>query len=442
MNDSTTEAKRTIMKFKLKKKTNNPRIVVVGAGFGGIEFCKRLRGRPVEVLLLDRHNFHTFQPLLYQVATGSLETGSIAFPIRRLFQRQDNFQFYMAELLKVCPEQNSIATDIGEIEYDYLVIATGSATNFFGNNQLRRAVLPMKTLTEALNLRSILLQNIEKAQIEEDLAERKALLTFVVVGGGPTGVELSGALAELRNEILPKDFHTVKQDHMHIYLIEGKERLIASMSPQASHKAKRFLTALGVDIKNGVHVESYDGLNLVIDDGRVITTRNVIWSAGVHGIIPAGLDKAAVERGNRLVTDNANKVIGYKNIYAIGDVAHVSDPAVPGGYPGVAPVAIQQARLLAENIIREIRDERLVSFRYRDKGSLATVGRNKAVADIGSLKTQGFFAWLIWSFVHLISLVSFRNKVLVFISWVGNYFTFNGNSRIITRPTKRESSEY
>ncbi len=417
----------------LNEITNHPRIVIVGGGFGGIELAKKLKDKPVEVLMLDKNNYHTFQPLLYQVAMGDIEADSIAFPIRKIFVEQRNFAFRMANVLQVNAEKNSVTTDIGVIPYDYLVLATGSTTNFFGNDELAKRTMPMKSIPEALNLRSLILQNIEKAIITESQEEKEALLNFVVVGGGPTGVELSGALAEMRNYGLTYDYPELRKEDMKVYLVEGKEELLAVMSPNASKKAKDFLEELGVEVHNDVHVQSYTGDELVIDNGKRIQTRNVLWAAGVKGEVVSGIPKEAIGRGNRIQTDEFNRVKGYENIFAIGDVAAVITPETPDGHPGVAPAAIQQGKHLAKNLVRLNNKEPMEPFKYFDKGSLATIGKNLAVADLGKLHFQGFFAWLIWGFVHLMSLVSARNRIIVFINWAGSYFSNSSGSRLIIR---------
>ena len=417
----------------LNEITNHPRVVIIGGGFGGIELAKKLKDKPVEVLMVDKNNYHTFQPLLYQVAMGDIEADSIAFPIRKIFGDQKNFAFRMANVEQINPESNTITTDIGEIAYDYLVIATGSTTNFFGNEELAKRTMPMKSIPEALNLRSLILQNIEKAIITESQEEKEALLNFVVVGGGPTGVELSGALAEMRNYVLTYDYPELRKEDMKVYLVEGKNRVLGVMSENASKKACDFLNELGVEVHNSVHVQSYTGDELVIDNGKRIQTRNVLWAAGVKGEVLKGIPQGVVVRGNRIQTDEFNRVKGYINIFAIGDVAAIITPETPDGHPGVAPAAIQQGKQLAKNLTRLLNKEPMEPFKYFDKGSLATVGKNLAVADLGKIHFQGFFAWLVWGFVHLMSLVSARNRIIVFINWAGSYFSNSSGSRLIIR---------
>ncbi|WPU92554.1 NAD(P)/FAD-dependent oxidoreductase [Mucilaginibacter sabulilitoris] len=415
-----------------------PLVVVVGGGFGGLQVAKHLKDKPVEVLMLDKHNYHTFQPLLYQVAMGSLESESIAFSLRKNFASQKNFRFRIAEVTKINAAKNTIDTTIGEIAYDYLVIATGSTTNFFGNKDIEKFSMPMKSIPEALNLRYDILQNIEEALLKPTKEERDPYLTFVLVGAGPTGVELSGSLAELRNHILTKDYPELKKEDMKVYLVDFLPKVLGPFSDEASHAAKEFLTGMGVEVLLGMKVESYDGEQIKFEGGKTIRTKNVIWSAGVMGVIPEGIAKDIIERGNRIRTDSICRVVGTNNIFAIGDVAAMITHDTPKGHPGVAQVAIQMGQHVAKSITALINHEPTAPFKYFDKGSLATIGRNKAVADLGKIKFQGFFAWLVWMFVHLISLLGGRNKVIVFINWVSSYVTYNGGTRLIIRKFERE----
>ena len=413
--------------------SSKPLVVIIGAGFGGLTLAQKLKNAPVDILLIDKHNYHTFQPLLYQVAMGAITADSIAFPIRRIFTYQDNFTFNLAYVQKINPENNTVTTNVGDISYDYLVIATGSDTNFFGNKEIAHFAMPMKNVPEALNLWALVIQNLEKAVVTTDAEEKAALMTFVVVGGGPTGVELSGALAEMRQMILMKDYHGLSQHDMRVFLVEGKPKLLAAMSEKSSADAKRFLAGMNVITYNSVHVNSYDGLELKIDDGMVIKTRNVFWAAGVMGEFPEGMASAKITRGKRIETDEVNRVKGYQNIFAIGDVAATISGQYPNGHPGVAPAAIQQAKTLAKNLVCLIRGEPTKPFVYFDKGTLATIGRNKAIVDLGKLHFKGFFAWLLWGFVHIMSLAGFSSKSTVFLSWAINYLTKNSDNRLIIR---------
>jgi NADH dehydrogenase len=415
-----------------------PLVVIIGGGFGGLQAAKQLADKPVDVLMLDKHNYHTFQPLLYQVATGSLESESIAFSLRKNFSNQKNFRFRIAEVSGVDLEKNVVNTDLGPIDYDYLVIATGSTTNFFGNKEIEQFAMPMKSIPEALNLRYLILQNLEEASLKKTKEEKEPYLTFVLVGAGPTGVELAGALAELRNHILPRDYPDLEKEHMKVYLVDFLPKVLGPFSDQGAKAAKHFLTDMGVEVLLNVKVESYDGEVIKFEGGKTIRTKNVIWSAGVMGVVPAGINKDVIERGNRISVDSINRIKGSENVFAIGDVAAMISDETPKGHPGVAQVAIQQGKLAGKNIIHLIKGEPTEPFKYNDKGSLATIGRNKAIADLGKIKFQGFFAWLVWMFVHLISLLGFRNKVIVFVNWIGSYITYNGGSRLILRRFQRE----
>ncbi len=414
--------------------TGFPKVVIIGAGFGGIELAKSLKNKEVEVILVDKHNYHTFQPLMYQVATGSLEADSIAFSVRKNFEGQKNFRFRIAEVQSIHPEKSTIGTTIGDIAYDYLVIATGSTTNFFGNKEIEQHALPMKSIPEALNLRSSVLQNLEAALLLPTKEEREPYLTFVLVGAGPTGAELAGSLAEIRNFILSKDYPELNKQEMKVYLVDFMPKVLANMSEQASKKAKSFLEEMDVEVLTGVKVEAYDGDVISFEGGRKIKTKNVIWSAGVMGVVPEGIPKEQIARGNRISTDEINRVIGLNNVFAIGDVSSTVTEAMPKGLPGVAPVAIQQGKHLAKNILHLIKNEPTINFKYNDQGSMATIGRNKAVVDMGKIRFQGFFAWLVWMFVHLVLLMGFRNKVVVFVNWLGSYISYNGGTRLIIRP--------
>lgn len=415
-----------------------PKIVIIGGGFGGIQLAKNLKHKEVEVLMLDRHNYHTFQPLLYQVATGGLEADSIGFPLRKIFKGQSNFTFRLTEVNQIDPENKLLHTSIGEISYDYLVIATGSDTNYFGQKEIEHFSMPMKTIPEALNLRSMILQNLEKALIETDNLRKSALLNFVVVGGGPTGVELSGSLAELKKHVLTKDYPEIINDNIKVYLIEGTKELLGTMSNQASAKAKQFLEKLGVEVLTDERVESYNGHTIKLASGKEIPTKNVLWSAGVKGATPLGLPEDTLTRGNRYLVDDCNRIQRQDYIFAIGDVAAFMTAERPNGLPGTAPVAMQQGKHLAKNIIHLINNEIPVPFKYNDQGSMATVGRNLAVVDFGKIRFQGTFAWFVWMLIHLISLVGFRNKAVTFVNWVWSYFSYDRGTRLIIRSFNRE----
>lgn len=414
---------------------NVPRVVIVGGGFGGIQLAMALKNAAVQVVMFDKNNYHTFQPLLYQVATGGLEPDSIAFPLRKMFKRQQNFYFRMAEVIGVDSDRDIVRTSIGEIGYDYLIMATGSKTNFFGMEDVAQMSHGMKTIPEALDLRSLILQNFEMAVLTPDLDARNSLMNFVVVGAGPTGVETAGALAELKKHILPKDYPELDLRRMQIHLIEAGDRLLPGMSKEASANSASALENMEVQLWLNTKVEDFDGQKVKIAGGRQLDTKTVIWSAGVIGNAPAGLEDSE-GRGKRLEVDQFNRVKGHANIFAIGDLALMRVEDYPAGHPGVAQVAIQQGQLLARNIKSLIFQRELRPFQYYDKGSMATIGRNKAVVDVKRFRVKGFIAWLMWMVVHLFFLAGFRNRLVVFINWFWSYMTYDKGTRLIIRPFK------
>lgn len=416
---------------------NKPRIVIVGGGFGGLKLAESIRKKGFQVVLIDKHNYHTFQPLLYQVATAGLEPDSIAYPIRKVFNKYPDFYFRNAEVTEIIPEENVIATNIGKLHYDHLVIATGSKTNFFGMDKVERLAMPMKSVPEALNLRSLILQNFERSLLISDLEERESLMNFVIVGGGPTGVELAGALAELKSHVLPRDYPDLDLRRMNIHLIEAAPRVLASMSEQSSAKARQFLDKLGVHVWEDTRVTDYDGTVVSNTANKRMLAQTLIWAAGVEGNQPKGLHSTVPARGNRILVDEFNRVKGYDNIFAIGDVAAMVDDANPNGHPMLAQVAMQQGKLLGKNLARDQRGKAWKPFFYKDKGTMATIGRNKAVVDLKRIKFSGFFAWFVWMFIHLYSLVGFRNKLVTFINWAWSYVNFDRGVRLIIRPFKR-----
>lgn len=415
-----------------------PRVVIVGGGFGGISIAKHLLKEKLQVVLLDRHNYHTFQPLLYQVSTSGLEPDSIAYPLRKITRRSKDGYFRLTEVKQILPEENKLQTSIGELAYDYLVLATGSRTNFFGNKSIEEHAMWMKTIPQALNIRSLILENLEQAVITEDAEKRKTLLNFVVAGAGPTGVELCGAIAEVRNHIVPRDFRDLDPAEMEINLVEGLDRVLPPMSEKASREAEKFLKELGVKIHLNTMVKEYDGQTVITNkENLVFHTSTFIWAAGVSGAPVKGLNASAViEKADRYEVNVFNQVKGYENIFAIGDIALMQTEKYPRGHPMVAQPAIQQGRHLAKNLKRIIKGEKMLPFEYNDKGTMATVGRNKAVVDLGKLKFGGFFAWFIWMFIHLYFLVGFRNRLVTFFNWVYNYVNFDKASRLIIRPFK------
>ncbi|HET8754353.1 MAG TPA: NAD(P)/FAD-dependent oxidoreductase [Salinimicrobium sp.] len=418
--------------------SNFPRIVIIGGGFAGISLSRNLLNEKFQVVLLDRVNYHTFQPLLYQVSTSGLEPDSIAYPLRKITRDSKEGYFRLAEVDSISPEINTIHTSIGNIVYDYLVIATGSKTNFFGNKSIEENAMWMKTIPQALNIRSLLLENLEQAVITEDKEKRKALLNFVIAGAGPTGVELSGAIAEVRNFIVPKDYRDLDPNEIEIHLVEGMGRVLPPMSEHASKKAQRFLENLGVNIHLNVMVKKYDGNTVTTNqEGLNFNTATFIWAAGVSGAPVKGLNASAlVEKAGRYEVNVFNQVTGYENIFAIGDIALMQTNEYPKGHPMVAQPAIQQGKHLAKNLKRLLKGDKLVPFEYFDKGTMATVGRNKAVVDMGKLQFGGFFAWFIWMFIHLYFLVGFRNRMITFFNWIFNYINYEKASRLIIRPYK------
>ncbi|HET6244852.1 MAG: NAD(P)/FAD-dependent oxidoreductase [Bacteroidetes bacterium] len=413
------------------------RIVIAGGGFGGLQLCKELRGQNYEVVLIDRHNYHTFQPLLYQVATAGLEPDSIAYPFRKLFKHYPNFYFRLAEIEKIDHQQNSIVTDIGILEYDILILATGSTTNFYGIEGVKKYAFPMKTIPQALDLRSIILQNFEQAlPITNELLLNEQI-NVVIVGGGPTGVEMSGALGELKNNVFPIDYPEIDLSMMQVYLVEAGERLLSGMSKQASAKALKYLEDFGINVMRSSSVKDFDGKTVLLSDGKTLSAKTLIWAAGVKGNIPEGLPEQQVTKTSRLKVDRYCKVQEFENIFAIGDLAYMEEEKYPGGHPMVAPVAIQQANFLIKHFNRLKNNSKTTPFCYKDKGKMATIGRNKAVVDMKGFKFQGIFAWFVWMFVHLMSLVGFRNRVVVLIDWFYNYISYDQALRLIIRPFKR-----
>lgn len=415
------------------------RVVIIGGGFAGLELAKKLSHKPFQVYLLDRNNYHTFQPLLYQVATGGLGSDAIAYPLRKVIAPLPNVAFRMASVEHIDTEEKVVQTDVGPFPYDTLVIATGSNTNFFGNKNLSELTMPLKSIPEALDIRSYMLQEFEKALVEQSTEAKQRSLKFVIVGGGPTGVELAGAMAEIKKNVIASDYRELDKELMNIHLVEAGPRLLAAMTPKSSDAALEFLRKMGVDVKLNTAVQSYDGEELQLGNGEKMKTETVIWSAGVKGNFLDGLPDSSKARGNRILVDTFNKVEGTDNVYAIGDVAMMQTEQFPHGHPMVAPVAMQQAKLLGENIIKWSKGKSGNAFKYTDKGSMATIGRNKAVVDLPWFRFKGWFAWIVWMFVHLIMLVGFRNRLVVFVNWAWNYLTYERAIRLIIRPFKKKA---
>ena len=418
--------------------TGQKRVVVIGGGFGGLKLARRLTGSGYQVVLVDKNNYHQFQPLFYQVAMAGLEPSAIAFPLRKLFQRHKDIYIRVAEVLEVDTEKKCLQTTLGVLNYDLLVVAIGADTNFFGDKNLEKKTIPMKSVGEALFLRNAILSDYETALSTVDYEERQELIDIVIVGGGATGVEVAGALAEMRNYVLPKDYPEMDCKEVDIYLIQSSGTLLKGMSAEAAENATKFLTELGVVIKTNTRVVSYDGHYVHMNNGEKIRTRKVIWAAGVTGNALPGIPEEVIGRGNRIKVNSFSQVEGYEDIFAVGDIAYMETEAYPDGHPQVAQVAIQQARQLADNLTRRTKNKPFTPFKYKDLGSMATIGRNRAVADLPRYKLQGFFAWVVWLFVHLYALVGVKNRLFVFINWVWNYFTYDQSLRLIIKPKQRE----
>lgn len=414
--------------------TSQKKVIIIGAGFGGLQLAQHLADdSDFQVVLIDKNNYHQFQPLFYQVATAGLEPSAISFPLRLAFHNHPNVHVRVASVTKIMTEANTIETDLGELQYDYLVLAIGADTNFFGNQNIQERALPMKSVGEALGLRNRLLENFEKALVSDNQEDRVGLMNVVVVGGGPTGVEVSGTLAEMKIHVLPKDYPELDFDLMQIHIIESGAELLGPMSKNAQIKSKEYLEQLGVNVRLGTRVTDFDGKYVYINDGTTIRTNNLVWAAGVKANVIEGINPEVLARGGRMKVNRYSQVEGYQNIFALGDVAFMTEEKYPNGHPQVAQPAIQQGKLLAKNLRKLIRGNTLTEFFYKDLGSMATVGRNLAVVDLPFWRFQGFFAWLTWMFVHLMAIVGVKNKLLIFINWLWNYVTYDQSLRLIIR---------
>ncbi|PTB96723.1 FAD-dependent oxidoreductase [Marivirga lumbricoides] len=415
-------------------KSDNPRIVIIGGGFAGIQMAKMLDKKPVQVVLFDRHNYHTFQPLLYQVATAGLEPDAIAGPLRKIIEKSRNVHFRMAMVNEINTYENTVYTEKGNLQYDYLVIAAGSKTNYFGNYENLKKAFPLKQVPQALDLRSHILQNFEQAVLTSDEEQLNKLLNIVIVGGGPTGVELAGAIGELKKHVMPHDYPELDLSKMNIYLAEGLDRLLAGMSEFADKKAQQYLKKFDVQVKLGSMVTEFDGETVTFKNGEKLTSSTLIWAAGVRGNLIKGMPETSIEKSMYIV-DEFNKVINTENIYAVGDNAFMKSDKRPKGYPMLAPVAMQQGENLANNILRKINNKKLKPFKYTNRGTMATIGRNRAIAELpNKIRFGGFFAWIAWMFVHLIQIVGFRSKIVILANWIWNYFTYDRGTRLIIRP--------
>lgn len=422
------------------------KLLIIGAGFGGLRLARELSNQTgFEITLIDRFNYHQFQPLFYQVATSGLDASNISFPLRKVFHHSKNVSIRMADVLEVSTKAQKVITSIGDFEYDYLVIATGADTNFFGNSNMEAHAFPMKSTTEALQLRHRILHNFEDAVSTTDPLQLKRLMNIVVVGGGPTGVELSGALADMKRFVLPKDYPELDFTQMNIYLLEGTGKTLASMSEKSSEQSRQYLERLGVNVLTNTLIKDYDGKTATMQDGTTLESGTVIWAAGIKGNVPTGINQDLIARGNRIKTDRQCKVLGFENVFAIGDVAAVEEAAYPNGHPQVAPAAIQQADMLVNNLKRiemKSNGKHLLDFEYKDKGAMATVGRNLAVVDVPKPKLHfgGILAWFIWMSLHLMLILGVKNRFFVFVNWITNYFTRDQNLRLIFKEFYKDKS--
>ncbi len=418
-----------------------PTVIVVGGGFAGLELIKQLEGRPYKVLLLDKNNHHCFQPLLYQVATASLSADSIAHPFRRTVAPMPNVAFRMAKVTAVDPARKVVVTPHGEFAYDILVLATGSETNFFGNAAIEHESMQLKSIGQALDIRSDFLQDFEAALYAQDESGQRRCLNFVIVGAGPTGVELAGSLSEIKKTVLKREYRELESDRMQIWLVDSNERVLKNFSEKSSATALRYLEDMGVNVKLGTRVTEFNGEQVTFKDGSVMESNTLIWSAGVKGAIIPGLELAADPKANRYKVDRFNQLQGVADVYALGDVAFMQEGAWEFGHPQVAPAAIQQAELLGENLVRKAAGKPMKEFTYTDKGSMATIGRFKAVVDVGRFHLGGPIAWLAWMFVHLMALVGYRNRLQVLMGWAWKYLSWKNTIRLIIRPYVRRQSE-
>ena len=427
------------------QRNQKKRVVIVGGGLGGLRLAEDLYGSGMQVVLIDKNNFHQFPPLIYQIASAGIDPSSISFPFRQIFRKRKDFYFRMAEARMVDSEKKILQTSIGKIDYDYLVLAAGATTNFFGNKNIEEWAIPMKTVPEAMGLRNALLSNFERALTCATEEERQELLNVVIVGGGATGVEIAGALAEMRRYVIPYDYPDMDSSLMHIYLIEAGDRLLAGLSQESSQKAYEFLKSMGVDIQFGKMVTDYRDHKVVMKDGTEIPTRTFLWVSGIRANAMPGIDESHLGRGFRFKVDEFNRIPGVEDVFAIGDQClQTSDAAYPNGHPQVAQVAIQQAKNLAKNLKRIDQgadSNALTAFRYKNLGSMATIGRNKAVVEIGKFRSQGFFAWVLWLVVHLRSILGVKNKMMVLLNWLWKYVSYNDSIRMITYATKPREVE-
>jgi len=417
--------------------TRKKRILIVGGGFAGLKLMRKLNRKEFQIILLDKNNFHQFQPLLYQVATSGLEPSAISFPLRKILQNEKEIHFRIAEVQKIHAETKEIETDIGSLTYDYLVLAMGAAPNYFGQQNIQKNTYSMKTASDAILIRNTILENFEQALLETDPEKISGSLNVVLVGGGPTGVELAGALAEMKNYIFPKDYPELDVSKMRIVIYEASLRILAGMSEKSSAKALKYLEKIGVEVHLNTRVLDYDGVHLQMSDKSMVSSKMVVWAAGIKANMVGGLEKKCYGKGNRICVDRYNRVINTSAIFALGDICIMETPKFPAGHPQVAQVAIQQAHNLRKNLPKLAQEQQATPFKYTDKGSLATIGRNLAVADLPIIKLSGFTAWILWSFVHLFTIVGVKNRLSIFINWTWNYFTYDQSLRLLIKPKQR-----
>lgn len=415
------------------------KIIVIGGGFAGLQFAKKLNGnRTKKLVMIDKVNHHMFQPLFYQVACGRIEPSNISFPFRKIFQRSKNIQFRMTEVKRIIPSENKIITEDHVFHYDKLVIATGCKTNFFGNQKMENLAFGMKNTQEAISIRNHVLLTFEKLIIEKSRSD-DGNWNIVIVGSGPTGVELAGAFAEMKREILPRDYPRMNFDDLEIILVSSTEKPLAVMSEESQEKSEKYLKDLGVRFISNDRVTDYDGDRVYLSSGNIIPSNNVIWAAGVTGNIIEGLTENSI-KNNRYIVDRYNKIVGFDDIYAIGDIAYMETPKYPNGHPQVANVAINQGKNLAKNFLKKSEKE-WQPYEYDDKGSMATIGKHRAVVDLPKFKFQGIFAWYFWMFLHLMLILSVRNKLAIFFNWMWSYINRDSSLRLIIIPNKKNKTE-
>jgi NADH dehydrogenase len=415
-------------------KSDKKRIIIAGCGFAGLMLAKKLKNKGFQVVILDKHNYHQFPPLFYQVASAGLEESSILFPLRKIFQNYKDFHIRKVEVNSIDSDKNQLMTSSGMIEYDYLVLAHGATNSYFGSAQMKKHSRGMKTIAEVLDLRNSLLMNFENALIAKDKEEQEMLLTVVIIGGGPSGVEIAGAMAEMNKYVLPKDYPEFTEIRAKIYLVEAVDRVLSSMSQKSSDKARQFLEKLGVKVLTSTKAAGCDERTVFLDSGKSIGTGMIIWTAGIEGNKIAGLRPDCFTRTGRIFVNRTNRIEGYVNIFALGDIAMMTEEKYPKGHPQVAQVAIQQAKLLAGNFVRISNEKPVKEFNYKDLGTMATVGRNLAVVELPYARFHGVFAWFVWMFIHLMSIIGVRNKLVIFLNWAWKYFTYDQSTRLILRP--------